>query len=68
MVGLIVKASGIAKEAGQFHVFFLLFRNIFLRVFRGHFRGLFDESESIIFQPFLINFNFDFGVLAHNHP
>ena len=27
-------------------------------------KALFDESESILFQPFFINFNFDFGILA----
>ena len=45
-------------------MFFVLFSNIFLRVFRGHFQALFDESESILCKQFFINFNFDFGVLA----
>ena len=29
------------------------------------FKALFDESESILFKQFFINFNLDFGVLAH---
>ena len=45
-------------------MFFVLFSNIFLRVFRGHFKALFDKSESILYKQFFINFNFDFGVLA----
>ena len=39
LVRWIVKALEIAKKAGQFHVFFVLFSNIFLRVFQGHFKG-----------------------------
>ena len=49
MVGLIVKASEIAKEAGSSGAIL---------------KALFDESESILFKPFFINFNFDFWVFA----
>ena len=46
-------------------MFFVLFSNIFLRVFRGHFKGTFDESESKLFKPFFINLNFDLGVFPN---
>ena len=45
-------------------MFFVLFSNIFFWVVRGHFKGTFDEFESILFEQFFKNFNFDFGVLA----
>ena len=45
-------------------MFFVLFSNIFLRVFRAILKALFDKSESILFKSFFINFNFDVGVLA----
>ena len=38
LVGWIVKASEIDKEAGPFHVL-VLFNNILLGVFWGHFQG-----------------------------
>ena len=44
-------------------MFFVLFSNIFLRVFRGHY------SESILFKLFFFfYFNFDCGVLAQKCP
>ena len=64
LVGSKVKASEIAKEAGQFPVF-RTFKQRFLRVFWGHFKGTFWWIwEHIILTVFFINFIFDFWVLA----
>ena len=45
-------------------MFFVLFSNIFWGSFEAILKALFDESESILFKLFLINFNFDFRALA----
>ena len=45
-------------------MFFVPFNNIFLRSSEAISKALFDESESILFKPLFINFNFEFGVLA----
>ena len=52
MVGWIVKGSEIAKEAGQFHVFFVLFSSIFLGSPEAILKALFLEPESIILNRF----------------
>ena len=50
LVGLIVKASEIAKEAEQFHVFFFkLFSIFFCGSSEAILRALFEESERILF-------------------
>ena len=49
-------------------MFFVLFSNIFLGSSKAILKALFDESESILFKQFFINFNFDFGVLAQKCP
>ena len=45
-------------------MFFVLFSHIFWGSSEAILKTLFDESESILFKQFFINFNFDFGVLA----
>ena len=64
LVWLIVKASEIAKEAGQFHVFSYVLAIFFWGSSEAILDAFFDESESILYKLFFINFNFDFGVLA----
>ena len=44
--------------------FFVLFSNIFLRVFRGYFKGTFSWILEHNIETVFINFNFDFWVLA----
>ena len=63
MVGCIVKASEIAKEVGQFHDF-CGFSYIFLRVFRGPFKGTFWWIWEHNIYTVFINFDLDFGVFA----
>ena len=45
-------------------MFFVLFSNIFLRVFQGHFKGTFWWIWEHNILTVFINFNLDFGVLA----
>ena len=45
-------------------MFVILFSNIFWGSSEAILKAIFDESESLIFELFFINFNFDFGVLA----
>ena len=45
-------------------VFFYFLAIFFLGSSEAILKALFDESEIILFKPFLKNFNFDFGALA----
>ena len=64
MVGLTVKASEIAKEVGQFHVFCTFLQYIFEGLLRSFYRHFLMNLRAYYLNSFFINFNFEFRVLA----